>query len=124
MADVIVIWARENSGERILGFLVEPKTHQGLHIEKITDKIAKRAMENVNIELAHVLVDEKNRLPHVENFRQIGKQLIGGRIAVAWEALGIAMGAYEHALTYAQHRIQFGKPIAAFQLMASPNSNL
>ena len=125
MADVIVIWAKEVSTvqNRILGFLIEPEI-EGLHIEKITDKIAKRAMENVNITLRNVYVSEECRLPHVENFKQIGQQLIGGRIAVAWEALGIAMGAYEAAFTYAQQRIQFGKPISSYQLIQEKLVNM
>ena len=57
MSDVIVIWAKEVDGDRMLGFLVEPDM-QGVHIEKIYDKIAKRAMENVNIRLENVLLTE------------------------------------------------------------------
>ena len=108
MADVIVVWAKDISSEQILGFLVEPSM-DGVVIDKITDKISKRAMENVNIQLRNVQLLENQRLPHVKSFKEIGKQLIGGRIAVAWEALGIAMGAYESAFSYAQERMQFGK---------------
>ena len=76
MADVIVVWAKEDNGDRILGFLLEPNM-EGVHIEKITDKIAKRAMENVNISLDRVVVSEASRLPHVENFKQIGHPTFG-----------------------------------------------
>jgi glutaryl-CoA dehydrogenase len=123
MADVIVVWAKEQNGDRLLGFLIEPNM-DGVHIEKITDKIAKRAMENVNISLENVVVLEEARLPHVENFKQIGQQLLGGRIAVSWEALGIAMGVYEAAFSYAQERKQFGKPISSFQLIQEKLVNM
>ena len=123
MADVIVVWAKDISREQILGFLVEPSM-DGVVIDKITDKISKRAMENVNIQLRNVQLLENQRLPHVKSFKEIGKQLIGGRIAVAWEALGIAMGAYEAAFSYAQERMQFGKPISSFQLIQEKLVNM
>ncbi|MBM75033.1 MAG: acyl-CoA dehydrogenase [Proteobacteria bacterium] len=116
MADVIVVWAKEPKSKRMLGFLIEPNMN-GVDIEKINDKIAKRAMENVNISLNNVLVKEDHRLPNVNHFRDINVQLKAGRIAVAWEALGIAMGAYEAALAYTKSRHQFGRPIASFQLI-------
>ena len=116
MADVIVIWAREADSRRMLGFLVEPNM-PGVHIEKLEDKIAKRAMENVLIKLDGVQLKETHRLPHVEHFSQVAKQLTHGRVAVAWEALGIAMGVFETALDYSKVRLQFGRPIAANQLI-------
>ena len=123
MADVIVIWAKEVDGGRLLGFLVEPDM-DGVHIEKIQDKIAKRAMENVNIRLDDVQLSEAHRLPNVENFTQVGQQLLSGRIAVAWEALGIAMGVYEASFSYVQERKQFGRPISGFQLIQEKLVNM
>lgn len=116
MADVIVIWAVEPESKKMLGFLLEPNT-SGLHIQKITDKIAKRAMENVLIRMNNIVVPESSRLPNVSSFKEISQQLVHGRVAVAWEALGIAMGALEAALAYTDQRTQFGKPIGAFQLI-------
>lgn len=123
MADVIVIWAKEVEGGRLLGFLVEPNM-KGVHIEKIQDKIAKRAMENVNIRLDDVQLSEAHRLPNVENFTQVGQQLLSGRIAVAWEALGIAMGVYEASFSYVQDRKQFGRPLSGFQLIQEKLVNM
>ncbi|MEC7986206.1 MAG: acyl-CoA dehydrogenase family protein [Myxococcota bacterium] len=123
MADVIVIWAVEPKSKRMLGFLVEPGM-PGLHIEKIHDKIAKRAMENVLIRLENVSLLETQRLPNVESFKQVGLQLLHGRIAVAWEALGIGMGALEAALRYTDQRNQFGKPISSFQLVQEKLVNM
>ena len=116
IADVIVIWARESDSRRMLGFLVEPHM-PGVQIELLHDKIAKRAMENVLIRLDRVQLSEDQRLPHVEAFSHVSKQLIHGRVAVAWEALGIAIGVFEKALEYSTQRIQFGKPLAAKQLI-------
>ena len=96
----------------------------GLHIEKINDKIAKRAMENVLIRMENIRLSESDRLPHVESFKQVGAQLLHGRVAVAWEALGIAMGAFEAALSYTDQREQFGKPISGFQLIQEKLVNM
>jgi len=123
MADVIVVWAKETDGGRLLGFLVEPGM-EGVHIEKIHDKIAKRAMENVHIRLESVILTEEHRLPNVESFKQVGQQLLAGRVAVAWEALGIAMGVYEASFSYVQKRTQFGKPISGFQLIQEKLVNM
>ena len=116
MADVIVVWAREEDSKNMLGFLVEPK-QTGVEIEVLPDKIAKRAMENVIISLDNVELLDNQRLPHVRSFSQVAKQLVHGRIAVAWEALGLAMGVFEVALEYSKERVQFGRPIAANQLI-------
>jgi glutaryl-CoA dehydrogenase len=51
------------------------------------------------------------------SFRDTARVLRMTRAFVAWEAIGCQMGAYEHALAYAQNREQFGKPIASFQLV-------
>ena len=62
-------------------------------------------------------ISEANRLPGVDRFADVAEQLAGARIAVAWEAVGLAMGAYEKTLDYANNRHQFGKPITSFQLV-------
>jgi glutaryl-CoA dehydrogenase len=114
-ADVIVVIA--NAGERAVhGFLLEPGT-PGLHIARIDDKIAKRSVENVVITLDGCWVPESARLPKLASFGAVAQTLAMGRFAVAWEACGIAMGAYEAAHRYAMGRQQFGKPIAGFQLV-------
>jgi len=62
-------------------------------------------------------VPEANRLQNANSFKDTDKVLRSTRASVAWEAVGCMRGAYEHALTYAQEREQFGRPIAAFQLV-------
>lgn len=123
MADVIVVWASIPGTRRMVGFLVEPQM-AGVKIDKIHDKIAKRAMENVIITLENVHLQEHHRLPNIDKFKQLNTQLTHGRVAVAWEALGIAMGAFEAALAYTDTRKQFGKPISGFQLIQEKLVNM
>jgi len=115
-AQVNVIWARDVADNQVKGFLVELGT-PGYTVEKLHGKIAKRVVENVLITLTDCRVTEASRLPGVNSFRDVSRQLGLARSGVAWEAMGIAQGAYEHALNYANNRQQFGRPIAAFQLV-------
>ncbi|HHP7238566.1 acyl-CoA dehydrogenase family protein [Longibacter sp.] len=115
-ADVNVIWARDTRDGNVKGFLVELGT-DGYEVEKLPGKISKRAVENVLIEMNDVEVPEANRLPGVEKFADVGLQLASCRAGVAWEAAGLAAGAYEKALEYCNERIQFGKRITSFQMV-------
>src|SRR6202008_548507 len=74
-------------------------------------------VQNGHITLKDVRVPEANRLQGGNSFRDTAKVLKITRYAVAWMATGCAMGAYEAALKYSQERLQFGKPIASFQLI-------
>ena len=74
-------------------------------------------MQNGVITLDNCRVPEENRLQGDNSFRDTSRVLRLTRQYVAWEAVGCSMGAYEHALAYAQKREQFGKPIASFQLV-------
>ena len=74
-------------------------------------------VQNGQITLKDCRVPEANRLQGGNSFRDTARVLKMTRYAVAWMATGCAMGAYEHALKYAQERLQFGKPIGSFQLV-------
>ncbi len=74
-------------------------------------------VQNGQITLNDCRVSEANRLQADTSFRDTARVLRQTRYLVGWEATGCAMGAYEHALKYAQERLQFGKPIASFQLI-------
>src|SRR6202035_2636745 len=118
-ADYIIIWARDvsdGSDGQVKGFVVEKGT-PGLSTDKMHDKIALRVVQNALITLEGVRVPEGNRLQRAESFRQTAAVLRLTRAGVAWQAVGCAMGAYEHALAYAKEREQFGRPIAGFQLV-------
>ena len=115
-ADVNVIWARDTRDGNVKGFLVELGT-PGYEVEKLPGKVSKRAVENVLISIDNVEVPEANRLPGVEKFADVGRQLASCRAGVAWEAAGLAAGAYEKALDYCNNRMQFGKRITSFQMV-------
>jgi glutaryl-CoA dehydrogenase len=115
-ADYIVIWARDVEDGQVKGFVVEQGT-PGLAAMKMRDKIALRVVQNARITLDGVRVPETNRLQKADSFRETAKVLRLTRAGVAWQAVGCARGAYEHALAYAKEREQFGKPIAGFQLV-------
>lgn len=117
LADVVVIWARDEDGN-VGGFLVE-KGMPGFEVEIIPGKVAKRAIWFTDIKLHNVRVPRENRLMHARRFKDATQVLTATRVIVAWEALGHAMAAYEIALAYAKKRIQFGRSIASFQLIQS-----
>ncbi|HEX8006411.1 MAG TPA: acyl-CoA dehydrogenase family protein [Trebonia sp.] len=115
-ADYIIIWARDVSDNQVKGFVVERET-PGLSTTKMRDKIALRVVQNAYITLDGVRVPESSRLQKADSFRQTAAVLRLTRAGVAWQAVGCARGAYEHALAYAKEREQFGRPIAGFQLV-------
>src|SRR5215475_9430328 len=118
-ADYIIIWARdvsEGSDGQVKGFVVEKGT-PGLSTAKMRDKIALRVVQNAYITLDGVRVPESSRLQRAHSFRQTAAVLRMTRAGVAWQAVGCAMGAYQHALAYAKEREQFGRPIGGFQLV-------
>jgi len=115
-ADLVIIWARDEETDRVLGFVVEKDT-PGFTTVDLEDKIALRAVQNALITLEDVRVPEENRLQEAHSFRDTANVLRMTRAGVAWSAVGCARGAYEHALRYAMDRSQFGKPIVEFQLV-------
>jgi len=115
-ADVTVIWARDIADGQVKGFLVRKGT-PGFLIEKIQDKMALRIVQNALITLTDCEVAESDRLPGANSFKDTADVLRMTRAGVAWEAVGCARGAYEHALKYTRQREQFGKPIASYQLI-------
>ena len=115
-ADVIVIWARDEDDGKVKGFLVEKGT-PGYSAEVLTGKITKRAVWQAKITLDNVRVPAANKLEKANSFKDTGKVLTATRFGVAVEAIGHAVGAYEYAVAYAKERVQFGKPLAAQQLI-------
>ncbi len=115
--DISVIWARDVADNQVKAFIVENKTTPGFSVEKIHGKIALKVVQNGLITLKDVRVPEENHLQAGLSFRDTARVLKMTRYLVGWEATGCQMGAYEHALKYAQQRLQFGKPIASFQLI-------
>lgn len=116
--DVAVVIARTGApGERnnSTAFIVERGT-PGFNAGKKENKLGMRASETTEMIFDHCMIPDENRLGEVgDGFKQSMKVLDGGRISIASLALGIAKGAYEASLRYAQERHQFGQPIASFQ---------
>ena len=114
--DLTIVWARDLADKQVKGFIVENQT-PGFKAEKIQNKMALRVVQNALITMDNCRVPEENRLKMDASFRDTARVLRMTRAFVAWEAVGCAMGAYEHALAYAQQREQFGKLIGKFQLV-------
>lgn len=115
-ADYVVVWARDEDDNHVKGFVVE-KDMPGFDPVKIENKLAFRIVENAEISLTDVRVPEANRLQNINSFRDVAEILRATRAGVAWQALGVMVGAYELALDYAREREQFGRPIGGFQLV-------
>ena len=112
-----MIWARDLADNQVKGFIVENKTTPGFSVEKIADKFALKVVQNGLITMKDCRVPEANRLQGANSFRDTARILRMTRYAVAWISTGCQMGAYEHAVAYAKERKQFGKPLAAFQMV-------
>lgn len=115
-ADLVVIWARDVADDQVKGFLVRTPA-AGFSATKIERKQSLRGVENADIVLEDVVVPERDRLQRIDGFRDVAVVLRLTRADVAWQGLGVAVGAYEAALAYAKTREQFGRPIASFQLV-------
>ncbi|MFF5077008.1 acyl-CoA dehydrogenase family protein [Actinoplanes sp. NPDC000266] len=115
-ADLIVVWARDVDDDQVKGFVV-PRETPGLTATKIENKIALRTVQNADIVLEGVRVPSSSKLENANSFKDTAKVLRQTRSGVAWEAVGVMLAAYEIALSYSKDRLQFGKPIASFQLV-------
>jgi glutaryl-CoA dehydrogenase len=115
--DISIVWARDLDDNQVKGFIVENKTTPGFVVEKIENKMALKVVQNGHITMTDCRVPEANRLQKANSFRDTAFVLRETRSGVGWMATGVQMGAYELAVKYAQQRVQFGKPIGAFQLM-------
>jgi glutaryl-CoA dehydrogenase len=110
---VAIVWAQAAQG--IAPFLFEPET-TGFSRTPMLGKLSKRAVTNVEMWFDNCFVPDANRLP-VAGFRNVAEILRVTRHHVSWTALGEAIACYEIALAHAKERVQFGKPIGAFQLV-------
>ena len=113
-ADVAIVWAK-NEENRIQGLILE-RGMEGFSTPKIENKWSLRASDTGELVFDNVRVPKSQLLPEVSGLRGPLGCLDKARYGIAWGALGAAMDCYYTALRYANERIQFGKPIAAFQL--------
>ena len=115
IADVAVVWAKDDNDD-IRGFLVE-KGSEGFSAPEMHGKLSLKASITSELVLENVFVKESALLPNVKGLKGPLGCLNQARFGIGWGALGAAMDVYETALQYSKDRIQFGKPIASFQLI-------
>ncbi|WP_141056288.1 acyl-CoA dehydrogenase [Tepidiphilus succinatimandens] len=115
IADVFVVWAKDDEGQ-IRGFILE-KGWKGLSAPVIHGKVGLRASITGEIVMDEVFVPEENAFPEVRGLKGPFTCLNSARFGIAWGALGAAQACYETARNYVLERKQFGRPLAANQLI-------
>ena len=113
-AHVAIVWAKNEAGE-IVGLIVE-RGMEGFTTPTTHDKWSLRASATGELVFDNVKVPKENILPNVKGLKGPLSCLSKARYGIAWGALGAAMDCYDTALRYSKERMQFGKPIGAFQL--------
>ncbi len=114
LADIAVVWARNPAG-RVQGMIVE-RGMEGFSTPEIANKWSLRASATGGLVFDNVKVPIENLLPDALGVGAALQCLDNARYGIAWGAIGAAIDCYETAVRYAAERIQFDKPIAAFQL--------
>ena len=113
-ADIAVVWVKNEEG-KIQGVIVE-RGMEGFTTPTTHDKWSLRASATGELVFDNVKVPKENILPNVIGLKGPLGCLSKARYGIAWGALGAAMDCYDTALRYSKERIQFDKPIGAFQL--------
>jgi glutaryl-CoA dehydrogenase len=122
IADLFVVWAKDDDGD-IRGFLLE-KGMKGLSAPKIEGKFSLRASVTGEIVMDDVFVPDENLLPNVKGLKGPFGCLNKARYGIAWGALGAAEACWHAARQYALDRQQFGRPLAANQLIQWKLANM
>lgn len=113
IADVSVVWAKLNG--IVHGFLVERGT-KGFTAPEMKGKHSLRASVTSELIFQDCEIPKENILPNTSGLKSPLMCLNQARYGIAWGVIGAAMACYDTALSYSQSRIQFGKPIAGFQI--------
>ncbi|MBK9318427.1 MAG: acyl-CoA dehydrogenase family protein [Bacteroidetes bacterium] len=113
-ADIAVVWAKDEAGD-IRGLVVE-RGMEGFSTPETHNKWSLRASATGELVFDNVKVPKENIFPNVKGLKGPLGCLNSARFGIAWGAIGAAMDCYDTALRYSKERIQFGKPIGAFQL--------
>lgn len=122
-ADLIPVYARDVEDGKIKCFVVK-KGQAGLRVDKIEYKNALRMVQNGHIYLENVEVDDADRLPNINGFKDVARILYATRSMVAVLATGVTVGAYKAAMKYTNNRVQFGKKLTQFQLIQEKLSRM
>lgn len=113
-ADIAIVWAKDEEG--IIRGLILEKNMEGYSAPEIHNKWSLRASATGELVFNNVKVPKANILPGVKGIKGPLGCLNQARYGIAWGALGAAMDCYDTALRYSKERMQFGRPIAGFQL--------
>jgi glutaryl-CoA dehydrogenase len=115
VADVMVVWAKDHEGT-IRGFILE-RGMKGLSTPKIEGKFSMRASNTGEIVMDRVFVPEENKLPNARGLNGPFGCLNSARFGISWGAMGAAESCWHAARNYTLERTQFGRPLAANQLV-------
>ncbi|NWF88311.1 MAG: acyl-CoA dehydrogenase family protein [Ignavibacteriaceae bacterium] len=113
IADICIVWAKSDG--KIRGFIVEKGT-KGFSAPEMKGKHSLRASVTSELIFDNVFIPESNLLPKTDGLKSALMCLNQARYGIAWGVVGSMMACYDAALNYAKTRIQFGKPIASYQL--------
>ena len=113
-ADIAIVWAK-NEDNRIKGIIVE-RGMKGFTTPETHNKWSLRASATGELVFDNVKIPKENILPNKDGLGAPLECLDSARYGIAWGTIGTAMDCYDTALRYSKERIQFGKPIASFQL--------
>ncbi|MHB9013691.1 MAG: acyl-CoA dehydrogenase family protein [Ignavibacteriaceae bacterium] len=113
IADVAVVWAKLDGV--VKGFLVE-KSFKGFTAPEMKGKLSLRASVTSELIFDNVFIPDKNLLPKTTGLKNALMCLNQARFGIAWGVVGAMMACYDSALNYSKSRIQFSKPIAAYQM--------
>jgi len=113
-SQVAVVWAKDEEGE-VCGLIVE-RGMEGFSAPTTHGKWSLRASATGELVFDNVKVPKENILPNVRGMKGPLSCLTKARYGIAWGTIGAAMDCYDTALRYSRERVQFGKPIGAFQL--------
>ncbi len=115
IADIAIVWAKTDDTDIIHGFIVEKGT-KGFSAPEVKHKLSLRASVTSELVFEDCLIPEENILPDSKGLKSPLMCLTQARYGIAWGAVGAAIDCYRSAADYAKQRVQFNKPIAAFQL--------
>jgi glutaryl-CoA dehydrogenase len=115
MAHIAIVWAKTDDADEIRGFIVERGT-KGFSTKETHHKLSLRASDTSELFFEDCLIPEENILPSSKGLKSPLSCLTQARYGIAWGAVGAAMSCFDVALKYSKERVQFGRPLAGFQL--------
>jgi glutaryl-CoA dehydrogenase len=122
IADIAIIWAKDDAGI-IRGFIVEKGT-KGFKTRETKHKLSLRASVTSELYMEDCLISSENLLPKSEGLKSPLMCLSQARYGISWGAIGAAISCFETALRYSKERMQFDRPIAAYQLTQEKFANM